>query len=44
MFNNFAKNWKQLENQGLITNQEFINATFTQHYRTLEEFKKQFEN
>ena len=44
MFNNFAKNWKQLENQGLITNQEFINATFTQHYRTLEEFKKPFEN
>jgi len=44
MFNNFAKNWKHLENQGLITNQEFINATFTQHYRTLEEFKKPFEN
>ncbi|MFL2543141.1 MAG: SAM-dependent methyltransferase [Alphaproteobacteria bacterium] len=44
MFNNFAKHWKHLENQGLITNQEFINATFTQHYRTLEEFKKPFEN
>ena len=44
MFNNFAKNWKHLESQGLITNQEFINATFTQHYRTLEEFKKPFEN
>ena len=44
MFNNFAKNWKQLEDQGVITNQEFINATFTQHYRTVEEFKKPFED
>ena len=44
MFNNFAKNWKYLENQGLITNQEFINATFTQHYRTVEEFKMPFDD
>ena len=44
MFNNFAKNWKKLENQGLITNQEFINATFTQHYRTIEEFRRPFDD
>jgi len=44
MFNNFSKNWKYLENQGLITNQEFINATFTQHYRTVEEFKMPFDD
>ena len=44
MFNNFAKNWKKLEDQGIITKQEFINATFTQHYRTVEEFRKPFDN
>ena len=44
MFNNFAKNWKQLEDQGIITKQEFINATFTQHYRTVEEFRAPFDN
>ena len=42
MFNNFSKNWKLLEDQGVISKQEFINATFTQHYRTVEEFKKPF--
>ena len=42
MFNNFSKNWKFLEDQGVISKQEFINATFTQHYRTVEEFKKPF--
>ena len=44
MFNNFAKNWKYLEEQGVISNQEFINATFTQHYRTIEEFRKPFDD
>ncbi len=44
MFNNFSKNWKKLEMEGIITNQEFINATFTQHYRTVEEFKKPFDD
>ncbi len=44
MFNNFSKNWKYLENQGIITNQEYINATFTQHYRTIEEFRAPFDN
>ena len=44
MFNNFSKNWKQLEKEGIITNEEFINATFTQHYRTVEEFRKPFDD
>ena len=44
MFDNFAKNWKYLQDKGIITNQEFINATFTQHYRTIEEFKKPFDD
>ena len=44
MFNNFSKNWKYLEDQGIISNQEYINATFTQHYRTVEEFRAPFDN
>jgi len=44
MFNNFAKHWKNLETNGIITNEEFINATFTQHYRTVEEFRKPFDD
>lgn len=44
MFNNFSKHWKNLEENGVITNEEFINATFTQHYRTVDEFKKPFED
>ena len=44
MFNNFSKNWKYLEEQGIISNQEYINATFTQHYRTVEEFRAPFDN
>ena len=44
MFNNFSKNWKKLEQDGIITNEEFINATFTQHYRTVEEFRKPFDD
>ena len=44
MFDNFSKNWKNLEDQGIITNQEFINATFTQHYRSVKEFRQPFDN
>ena len=40
----FSKHWKNLEKAGIITNEEFINATFTQHYRTIEEFRKPFED
>ena len=44
MFNNFTKHWKNLEQKGIITNEEFVNATFTQHYRTVEEFRKPFDD
>ncbi len=44
MFNNFSKHWRKLEKNGIITNEEFINATFTQHYRTVEEFRKPFDD
>ena len=44
MFNNFSKLWKNLEKEGIISNEEFINTTFTQHYRTLDEFKKPFDD
>ena len=44
MFDKFTKNWKLLQEQGIISEQEFINATFTQHYRTIEEFRKPFDD
>tara|TARA_Y100001970_G_C14184467_1_gene831721 strand:+ start:867 stop:1940 length:1074 start_codon:yes stop_codon:yes gene_type:complete len=44
MFNNFSKHWRNLEKEGIINNKEFINATFTQHYRTIEEFRKPFDD
>ena len=44
MFDKFTYHWKSLEKQGIITNDEFIAATFTQHYRTVEEFRKPFDN
>ncbi len=44
MFNNFSKHWKNLEKEGIITNEEFVNATFTQHYRTVNEFRKPFDD
>jgi len=44
MFNNFSKNWRLMQKQGIISEQEFINATFTQHYRTIDEFKQPFED
>ena len=44
MFNNFSKHWKNLEKEGIITNEEFVNATFTQHYRTIDEFRRPFND
>ena len=44
MFDKFTYYWKHLEKENTITNEEFITATFTQHYRTVEEFKKPFKN
>jgi len=44
MFDNFTKHWKSLETKNVISKDEFINATFTQHYRTVEEFIKPFDD
>ena len=44
MFDKFSYHWKELENDGVISNDEFINATFSQHYRTIDEFCKPFDN
>ena len=44
MFDKFSFHWKKLENEGIISKEEFINATFTQHYRTVDEFRKPFDD
>ena len=44
MFDKFSYHWKSLEKKGIISKDEFIAATFTQHYRTLDEFKKPFDD
>ena len=44
MFDKFSFHWKNLETAGIISRDEFINATFTQHYRTVEEFRKPFDD
>ena len=36
--------WKYLLNEGIITEDEFQAATFTQHYRTVSEFRKPFDD
>ncbi len=42
MFERFRYHWFQQLKQGIITEDEFISATFPQHYRTKEEFSKPF--
>ena len=44
MFDKFVFHWQKLENHGIISQEEFINATFAQHYRTVEEFCKPFND
>ena len=44
MFDNFTCHWRALRDEGQITDQEFIRATFAQHYRTVEEFTAPFDN
>ena len=44
MFNKFTEHWRALLSSGNITQEEFRKATFVQHYRTLDEFKKPFNN
>ena len=44
MFDNFSRHWRALRDEGSITDQEFIRATFAQHYRTVEEFTAPFDD
>ena len=44
MFDKFSFHWKKLENEGMITAEEYVNATFAQHYRTVEEFRNPFDD
>ncbi len=44
MFENFNLHWRALRDEGRITDQEFIRATFAQHYRTVEEFTAPFDD
>jgi hypothetical protein len=44
MFDNFNLHWKNLRDENIITDNEFRAATFAQHYRTVSEFRKPFDN
>ena len=42
MFDRFCHHWRQLMDDGIITRDEFIRASFAQHYRTIDEFTAPF--
>jgi len=44
MFDTFADIWGQMCNEGTISESEFINASFPQYYRTVEEFCAPFKD
>jgi len=44
MFDRFAYHWKSLLNNGIIKENEYKSATFSQHYRTVAEFRKPFDD
>jgi len=44
MFNTFDKHWKVLRDNGTITAEEYRRATFSQHYRTMDEFLQPFND
>mgnify|MGYP001285620914 CR=1 FL=1 len=44
MFDKFNYHWKSLKHANIITQEEYTAATFAQHYRTIEEFKKPFND
>lgn len=44
MFARFTYHWRRLMEAGEITLDEFVRATFAQHYRTVEEFTAPFAN
>ena len=44
MFDKFNQHWRNHLDQGIITKEEYINTTFAQHYRTVEEFCAPFND
>ncbi len=44
MFDKFNEHWLSHFEEGLITEEEYVSATFAQHYRTMEEFCYPFKN
>ena len=44
MFDKFNQHWRDHLDQGIITKEEYINTTFAQHYRTVEEFCAPFND
>lgn len=42
MFDTFERLWRELRDAGRITPEEYVRATFAQHYRTREEFDAPF--
>ena len=44
MFDKFNQHWRAHLDQGIITKEEYINTTFAQHYRTVEEFCAPFND
>lgn len=44
MFDHFHKHWAALHNAGSITHNEYRRATFSQYYRTIEEFCAPFND
>ena len=44
MFDRFKAHWAALRDAGVITADEFVKATFAQHYRTVEEFTAPFSD
>ena len=44
MFNTFASIWKGMRDEDIISREEFINTSFPQYYRTVEEFCAPFKD
>ena len=44
MFNTFDLHWRSMVDEGIITKDEYLNASFSQYYRTVAEFTAPFDN
>ena len=44
MFDTFSYLWMQMRDEGIISDDEFINTAFPQYYRTIEEFCAPFKD